>query len=75
MDQTTQQQGNTTENRNLIAEKELLYLKDYLSWELLAMKKCADTASRMEDQDAAKIIREIGQKHQDHYNAILNHLK
>jgi len=75
MDKTQQQSGNTTENRNLIAEKELLYLKDYLSWELLAIKKCNDTANRLEDQDAARIIRETGKKHQEHYNAILSQLQ
>lgn len=69
------QNTTTTDNRNLIADKELHYLKDYLSWELLAMKKCSDTASQVQDPEMAQMVRQIGQKHQEHYNTILNQLK
>lgn len=65
----------TTQDRNLVADKELHYLKDYLSWELLAMKKCNDTASQVQDAQMAQLVRQIGQKHQDHYNTILSQLK
>lgn len=65
----------TTQDRSLIADKELHYMKDYLSWELLAMKKCSDTANQVQDQDMAQMIRQIGQKHQDHYNTLLSQLK
>ncbi|WP_438446703.1 hypothetical protein [Gorillibacterium sp. sgz5001074] len=65
----------TTQDRSLIADKELHYLKDYLSWELLAMKKCADTANQVQDQEMANLVRQVGKKHQEHYNTILNQLK
>lgn len=65
----------TTQDRNLIADKELHYVKDYLSWELLAMKKCNDAANQVQDPQLAQLARQIGQKHQDHYNTILNQLK
>lgn len=64
-----------TQDRSLIADKELHYLKDYLSWELLAMKKCSDTANQVQDPQIAGLIRQIGRKHQEHYNTILNHLQ
>jgi hypothetical protein len=64
-----------TQDRSLIADKELHYLKDYLSWELLAMKKCSDTANQVQDPQMADLIRQIGQKHQDHYNTLLSQLK
>jgi hypothetical protein len=70
-------QNNTTQtqDRSLIADKELHYLKDYLSWELLAMKKCSDTANQVQDPQMSELVRQIGQKHQDHYNTILNQLQ
>lgn len=64
-----------THDRSLIADKELHYIKDYLSWELLAMKKCSDTANQVQDPQMAGLIRQIGQKHQEHYNTILNQLQ
>lgn len=71
-----QQPSNSTmtQDRNLIGDKELHYIKDYLSWELLAMKKCNDTANQIQDTQLAQMVRQIGQKHQDHYNTILNQL-
>lgn len=71
------QQSNTTmtQDRSLIGEKELLYLKDFLSWELLAMKKCGETVSQMQDPQLAQLVRQIGQKHQNHYNTILAQLQ
>lgn len=71
-----QQQANTnmTADRNLLAEKELLYVKDFLSWELLAMKKCNEAAASTQDQQIKQLINETGKKHQQHYEALLNHL-
>ncbi|MDF2926844.1 MAG: hypothetical protein K0R57_5758 [Paenibacillaceae bacterium] len=72
-----QQQMNSTmtQDRSLIGDKELHYIKDYLSWELLAVKKCEDAANRMECQQLSQMVRDIGKKHQNHYNTILNQLK
>lgn len=64
-----------TQDRSLIADKELHYLKDYLSWELLAVKKCNDTANQVQDQEMAGLIRQIGRHHQEHYNTLLNQLQ
>lgn len=70
-----QNQNTLTQDRNLIGEKELLYVKDYLSWELLAVKKCEDTAKAMECQQLAQMVRDLGNKHQQHYNTILSQLQ
>ncbi|RAV04555.1 hypothetical protein [Paenibacillus sp. YN15] len=70
-----QNQSTLTQDRNLIGEKELLYIKDYLSWELLAVKKCEDTANTMECPQLSQLVRDLGKKHQQHYNTILSQLQ
>lgn len=72
-----QQQGtsNTTTDRNTIGEKELLYVKDFLSWELLAMKKCNELANSVQDEQMKQLIRDTGKKHQQHYETLLTHLQ
>jgi len=65
---------NMTGDRNLLSTKELNYIKDFLSWELLAMKKCHDTASRCEDQEIATLIKQTGQRHLQHFEDLLVHL-
>ena len=68
-------QANMTSNRNLLSEKELLYIKDYLSWELLAMKKCNEAAMNCQDPQLQQSIRQIGSRHQQHYETLLGHLQ
>lgn len=69
------QSANMTADRNLLSDKELHYVKDYLSWELLAMKKCNETANLCTDPQIQQLIRETGKKHQQHYETILAHLQ
>jgi hypothetical protein len=69
------QTGNTTPNRNMLTDKELNYMKDFLSWELLAVKKCEDAAQACTDTQIQTLIRQTGQKHQQHYNQLLTHLQ
>ncbi|TCZ79464.1 hypothetical protein E0485_06285 [Paenibacillus albiflavus] len=65
----------TTPNRNQLTDKELSYAKDFLSWELLAIKKCNDAAIRCQDTEIAKLIRDTGHKHQQQYQTILSFLQ
>lgn len=65
----------TTSNRNMLTDKELNYMKDMMSWELLAMKKCNEAAQGCMDQNIANIIRETGRRHEQHYDAVLNFLQ
>jgi hypothetical protein len=67
--------ANMTPNRNLMTDKELNYLKDFLSWELLAMKKCNEAAINCTDPQIQNLLKQTGQKHQQHYNALLSHLQ
>jgi hypothetical protein len=68
-------QENLTTDRSLIAAKELSYLTDFMSWELLAVKKCKEAAEGLMDQQLASQIEEAGRRHQQHYDAILQHLQ
>lgn len=70
-----QNQPIQTPDRNLIGEKELLYVHDYLSWELLAIKKCEDIANTMDCSQLSQMVRDLGKKHQQHYNTILSQLQ
>lgn len=72
--QMQQQNANMTANRNLLSDKELLYVKDYLSWELLAVKKCKEAADACTDPQIRQLINQTGQKHMNHYETILSEL-
>ncbi|WP_442603852.1 hypothetical protein [Paenibacillus sp. KN14-4R] len=65
----------TTSDRNQLTDKELSYVKDYLSWELLMIKKCNDAANRCQDQEIGNLIRSTGKKHQHNYETILSFLQ
>jgi predicted metal-dependent phosphoesterase TrpH len=67
-------QTTKTQDRNMITEKEHLYIKDMLSWELLAMKKCKDAATQCNDPQFAQLINGIGLKHEQNYLNILSKL-
>ncbi|MFC4767852.1 hypothetical protein [Effusibacillus consociatus] len=56
-----------------ITTKDLLYLRDAMSWTLLAMKKCAHFAQECQDQEVKQLIDQAGQMHQRHYNMLLQH--
>lgn len=64
----------TTTDRSIITDKELNYLKDFLSWELLAMKKCFRAAQGCTDTEIKQALQKIGQSHQQHYEQLLAQL-
>ncbi|UOF92783.1 hypothetical protein LSG31_05155 [Fodinisporobacter ferrooxydans] len=55
----------------VITTKDAMYLKDQMSWLLLAMKKCKHFANECQDQRIAQLINQIGQMHERHYNMLL----
>lgn len=73
--QAGQQTANMTANRNMLSDKELHYLKDFLSWELLAVKKCKDAADACEDMQLRGLIEQTGRKHMAHFETILSQLQ
>jgi hypothetical protein len=60
---------------NVITTKDLAYLKDALSWELLAMKKCHHFAAHCSDQEIQNQLNGVGQMHQEHYNQLLQYVQ
>ncbi len=55
----------------VITDKDHMYLKDALSWELLAMKKCHHWAGMCQDQEIAGLMNRVGWMHQQHYLRLL----
>jgi hypothetical protein len=60
---------------NMIGTKDLAYLTDALSWELLALKKCHQFATMCTDPEIQQNLNRIGKMHQQHYGQLLNYLQ
>jgi hypothetical protein len=58
-----------------ITSKDILYLKDALSWELNAFKKFHFLADQATDQEIKQALDNAGRMHQDHYQRLLTHLQ
>lgn len=58
----------------VISTKDHLYLKDALSWELTAMKKCFHFAREALDPEIQTALDRTGQMHLNHYLRLLNHV-
>ena len=67
----TQMVGLMSTPPDVITDKDHLYLKDALSWELLAAKKCHHYAGSCQDQEIAQLLNRLGQMHQNHYQRLL----
>ncbi len=57
-----------------LSSKEFNYVTDHLSWELLMAKKYNEYAQQIRDPDLQQAVKDIGKKHQDNYNTLLNYL-
>lgn len=68
-------QGRMDQPPNVITTKDLAYLTDAMSWELLAMKKCRQYASFCTDPELQQMIDGVGQMHQKHYNKLLQYVQ
>ena len=77
-----QQQNMNTQNQQaimhqpptMISTKDLMYLTDAMSWNLLAMKKAHFYAQHCQEADLKTAFERCGQMHQKHYERILSHL-
>jgi hypothetical protein len=58
-----------------ISTKDLSYLKDAMSWELLAFKKFHFYSQQVGNQEISQALEEAGRMHQEHYQRILSHLQ
>ncbi|MCL6517521.1 spore coat protein [Alicyclobacillus sp.] len=70
-----QAQPQMTTPPRVITTKDASYLKDQMSWLLVAAKKCAHYAKECTDPQVRQAIDRIGQMHQRHYQLLLGHLK
>lgn len=73
-----QQQGSTTQTimtqpPRVITSKDLHYLSDHMTWQLVALKKCYHYAKECMDQDAINLLNQAGQMHLRHYQMLLKH--
>jgi hypothetical protein len=73
--QSTGQKPLLMEPPQVIMVKDLLYLKDHLSWQLMAMKKCAHFAIECEDPEIKQALDQTGKMHYKHYQLLLKHLQ
>jgi len=58
-----------------LSVKELGYIKDFLSWELLMTKKCSDYANQEVDPNFKGVFHSAGQIHQQNYSNLLSYLQ
>lgn len=68
-----QSQMTMTEPPQVITTKDLQYLKDQLSWQLNAMKKCAHFAKECQDPQVKQLLDKAGRMHLRHYQLLLKH--
>lgn len=59
----------------VITTKDLLYIKDALSWELVAFKKFHFFAGQATDPQIKQALDKAGKMHQQHYQKLLTHLQ
>lgn len=56
-----------------ISTKEVNYIKDHLSWELLAAKKCFNHANSLQDAQLKQVFDDAGKAHQENYVNLLTY--
>lgn len=59
----------------VLTDKDLLYISDMLSWNLMAMKKANDMSQNCTDQQVSQSLDTAGKMHQQHYQTLLSHLQ
>jgi len=69
----TQQQPVMMTPPTVVTTKDLMYLKDGMSWLLDATKKCSHFSNEAQCSQVKQLIDQIGQMHQRHYNLLLQH--
>lgn len=57
-----------------ISAKELNYINDFLSWELLSAKKCYQYAEQETNQGHKQVFYDCARTHQQNYMNLLNYV-
>ncbi|PLR94170.1 rubrerythrin family protein [Bacillus sp. T33-2] len=68
-------QGPIPEPPRAITTKDILYLKDALSWELLAFKKFHFLSRQVDNTEIRDAMDQAGKMHQKHFQKLLTHLE
>lgn len=56
---------------NIISTKDLSYIKDMLSWNLVMAKKSKEYLKLVGDKDVKEIIKRVNEVHKSHYEMLL----
>jgi len=72
--QSGQNQQRMNQPPDVVTTKDLAYLKDAMSWELLAMKKAHYFARQSRSDIIRHNLDKAGHMHQQHYQLLLSHL-
>ncbi|NLO97814.1 MAG: hypothetical protein GX091_07075 [Peptococcaceae bacterium] len=59
----------------MLSVKELNYIKDFLSWELLMAKKCAHYSQQEVDPNFKGIFENARQVHEQNYESLMSYLQ
>ncbi len=73
--QYQQKQQQFSEPPEIITNKDLLYLQDALSWELIASKKAYHYSMESENHQIKQHLEYLANVHQRHYQTLLEHLQ
>ena len=57
-----------------LTEKDLAYIRDSMSWELLASKKAFQYAHQTLEPECRQLMYQVAQTHQQNMERLLNHL-
>lgn len=57
-----------------LTEKDLAYLKDTMSWELVACKKAYQYAHQTLEPECRQLMFQIAEHHQRNYERVLQHM-
>lgn len=72
----TSQQGHIMQQPpNMVSTKDLLYLTDMMSWNLMALKKAHFFAEQCTIPELKMAAENVCKMHQKHYQTILQHTK
>lgn len=56
---------------NIISTKDLSYIKDMLSWNLVMAKKSKEYLKLVSDKDVKEIIKRVNEVHKSHYEILM----
>ncbi|WP_067844014.1 hypothetical protein [Amphibacillus sediminis] len=74
MNQTNQANQNImAQPPTMVSTKDLLYLTDMLSWNLVAIKKSHFFEQHCQNQEIKQAVEQVCQLHEKHYDVILNY--